>query len=183
MRAWVYKVNSRRPGRYTGRPRQSPRRMRGRRGWHFDRYFSAKRSRKPYDMGGREWIRSPQSWARLRQVRRGDLFVCYQADERRIYGLARAATGGYESLAGSGRFDSIDFAPRGLRLKRPVSVEHPEARAVFRHIRAFTVPSRGTIHALAKDESRAVLAALATFNPEQRRELQAFALAGGRASR
>jgi hypothetical protein len=120
MRAWVYKVNSRRPGRFTG--------------WHFDQYFRY-RGRKPYDMGGHDWIRSPQSWARLRRVRRGDLFVCYQADERRIYGLARAASDGYESLPGSGIFDSVDFAPRGLR-QNSVQVTQAAVREVFAHIRA-----------------------------------------------
>ncbi len=130
MRAWVYKVNSKRPGRFTG--------------WHFNQFFRY-RGRHPYDMGGRDWIRSPLSWARLRRVRRGDLFVCYQADERRIYGLARAASPGYESLRGSGIFDSVDFAPPGLRLENPVDVRHPAACQLFRHLRAFTVPSRGTI--------------------------------------
>ena len=152
MRAWVYKVNSRRPGRFTG--------------WHFDQYFRY-RGRRHYDMGGRDWIRSPQSWERLRRVRRGDLFVCYQADERRIYGLAQAASGGYESLAGSGIFDSVDFAPGGLRLENPVQVTQASVREVFAHIRAFTVPSRGTIHALAKDELRALLRVLTESNPRQ----------------
>lgn len=166
MQAWVYKVNSHRPGRFTG--------------WHFDRYFRY-RGRQRYDMGGREWIRSPMSWACLRRVRRGDLFVCYQADERKIYGLARAATAGYESLSGSGIFDSIDFRPRGLRLKNPVDVRHPSARAIVRHIRAFTVPSRGTIHALAADELRALLRELVAFNPVQQEAIMTFAT--GRGSR
>lgn len=152
MRAWVYKVNSR-----TGR-------------WHFDQYFRS-RSRRNHDMGGRDWIRSPQSWQRLRRVRRGDLFVCYQADERRIYGLARAASDGYESLPGSGIFDSIDFAPGGLRLRDPVDVRHP----LFRHLRAFTVPSRGTIHALAADERRALLRHLVAANPAQEMDIRVFA--------
>jgi hypothetical protein len=151
MRAWVYKVNSR-----TG-------------GWHFDQYFRY-RGRHACDMGGADWIRSPQSWAHLRRVRRGDLFVCYQADERRIYGLARAAGEGYESLPGSGRFDSIDFAPGGLRLRNPVDVRAP----LFRHLRAFTVPSRGTIHRLAPDEWRALRRHLIAANPEQKDRILAF---------
>lgn len=167
MRVWVYKVNSRRPGKFTG--------------WHFDQYFHARR-RRPIDMGGRDWIRSAQSWQRLRRVRRGDLFVCYQSDERKIYGLARAATDGYESLPGlsraksrgSDRYDSVDFVPptRGgaLRLKNLVDVRQP----VFRHLRAFAVPSRGTIHALAADEWRALLREILACNPEQRRSIQSF---------
>jgi hypothetical protein len=147
MNAWVYKVNSRRPGLATG--------------WHFDRFFRSRR-KTSHDMGGHEWIRSPQSWARLRLVRENDLFVCYQSDERKIYGLARAAGGGYESLPGSGIFDSVDFRPGGLRLAFPVPV-------------AFRVPSRGTIHALRRDELRAILRLLARFNPEQESAIERFA--------
>jgi hypothetical protein len=167
MRAWVYKVNSRRPGKFTGPGRRSSQSAGG---WHFDQYFGY-RGRKPQDMGGREWIRSPQSWARLRRVRRGDLFVCFQSDERRIYGLARAASDGYESLAGSGRFDSVDFvAPRAggaLRLENTVRVTDAAVRETFQHIRAFTVPSRGTVHSLAGDELRALVRALVESNPAQ----------------
>jgi len=135
MKKWVYKVNSK-----VG-------------GWHFDQYFSY-RGKKPRSMGGAEWIRSPQSWANLRQVRKGDLFLCFQTDERKIYGLARAASDGFEALPGSGRFNCIDFAPRGQRLRQPLNVG--KHRALFSHVRAFTVPSRGTIHPLAEDEWRAI---------------------------
>lgn len=159
MRAWVYKVNSRRPGRYTG--------------WHFDQYFRY-RGRQPYDMGGGEWIRSPLSWACLRRVRRGDLFLCYQADERKIYGLASTATPGYESLPGSGVFDSVDFEPRGLRLTSPMDVRQAQVRDLFQHVRAFSVPSRGTIHRVAADEFRAILRELIAFNPEQRPVILGF---------
>lgn len=159
MRSWVYKVNARRPGRFTG--------------WHFDQYFRHRR-RQSYNMGGREWIRSPSSWACLRRVRPGDLLVCYQSDQRKIYGLARAATPGYESLPGSGVFDCVDFEPRGLRLHNPVDVRQAQVRTVFQHIRAFSVPSRGTIHPLAADELRALLSELAALNPNQEKEMRVF---------
>jgi hypothetical protein len=179
MRAWVYKVNSRRPGKFTGPGRRSSQSAGG---WHFDQYFGY-RGRQPYNMGGREWIRSPQSWARLKRVRRGDLFICFQSDERRIYGLARAATDGYESLEGSGRFDSVDFQPPcngAVRLENPVRVTAPEVRHIFQHIRAFTVPSRGTIHALARDELRALLRVLAESNPRQLHQIRRMARMGKR---
>ena len=151
MRAWVYKINARRTG------------------GHCDNYFRY-RGRQPYEMGGSDWIRSAASWAHLRQVRRGDLFICYQSDERRIYGLGRAFSRGYESLPGSARFDSVDFSPRGLRLRNPVDVRQP----LFRHIRAFTAPSRGTIHPLAGDEWRALLSHLVALNPKQKQEILGF---------
>ncbi len=153
MSFWVYKVNSRRPGKLTG--------------WHFRMYFRYRGS-KPYQMGGEGWIRSPMSRAHLRKVRKGDVFVCYQSDERRIYGLARTAGAGYEEDPGSGQFTSIDFEPQGLALRTPVAVNAPEHRRVFAHVRAFTVPSRGTIHPLAADEARAVMKELIAGNPEQR---------------
>lgn len=132
---WVYKVNSRVSE------------------WHFDHYF-AYRGKKPYPMGGTAWIRSPQSWANLRRVRKGDLFLCYQTDERKIYGFTYAASDGYEDVPGSGRFNRVDFAPRGQRLREPLNVG--KHRQLFSHVRAFTVPSRGTIHPLAADELRAI---------------------------
>jgi len=69
----------------------------------------------------------------------------------------------------------VDFAPpklRGaLRLANPVDVRGP----FFRHIRAFTVPSRGTIHAVAADELRALLGELVAANPAQRSAILNFA--------
>jgi hypothetical protein len=164
MQVWVYKVNAKRPGRLTG--------------WHFDAYFRY-RGGKPYEMGGGGWIRSPLSWERLRHVRTGDLFLCYQTEERRIYGLARAATPGYEERPGSGRFNCVDFQPRGLRLRRPLNVGAPAQRRLFAHVRAFTVPSRGTIHRLAADEWPHVLQALIAENPDQRDAILEF-VGGGR---
>ncbi len=159
MNTWVYKVNSRR--------------FVGSRGWHFDRYFGSRR-RGPYPMGGGQWIRSPQSWARIRRVRENDLFVCYQSDERKIYGLARSAGPGRESLPGSGVFDSVDFQPGGLGFAVPVPVSYRTTREVFRHIRAFTVPSRGTVHAVCPDELRAIVEIAAHLNPAQRKAIQRF---------
>lgn len=159
MKAWVYKVNSHRPGKLTG--------------WHFDQYFRY-RGTKPYSMGGEGWIRSPLSWAHLRHVRKGDLFFCYQSDERRIYGVARAASDGFEELPGSGQFNCVDFASRGFRLDKPLEVAAPRHRVVFAHVRAFTVPSRGTIHPLAADERKFVLDSILRDNPEQATAIRAW---------
>ncbi|MFQ5696543.1 MAG: hypothetical protein ACE5HB_11180, partial [Terriglobia bacterium] len=82
-------------------------------------------------------------------------------------------------LKTSGRYDSVDFVPPrrsgALRLQTPVSVTHPQVRNTFRHLRAFTVPSRGTVHSLAPDEMRALLRACIAFNPEQKSRILAFA--------
>jgi hypothetical protein len=159
MNYWVYKVNSRR--------------VVGSTGWHFVRFFLS-RSRRPYPMGGRRWIRSPLSWACLRDVRANDLFLCYQSDERKIYGMARAAGPGYESAPGSGVFDSVNFLPGGLRLGVPVPVAHRTTMAVLRNIPAFTVPSRGTIHRVRADEFREIARIMPRWNPAQKRAIQEF---------
>ena len=86
--------------------------------------------------------------------RSGDLFLCYQTDEHRIYGYTYTASAGYEAVPGSGRFNCVNFVPRGHRLPEPLNTA--KHRALFSHVRAFTVPSRGTIHPLAEDEFKAI---------------------------
>jgi hypothetical protein len=180
MKKWVYKVNSRQPPTEKKARAQAgddggtiSRRAPAARGWHFDDYFGSRR-RTDARMGGDQYIRSPQSWQRLRQVRKGDLFLCYQSDERKIYGLARASSDGYESEPGSGRFNCVNFRPAGLRLSNPVNLARPEHRDVFGHVGAFTVPSRGTMHALAEDEYRAIIGVLMAENPKQAAAIRAF---------
>ena len=165
MPVWVYKVNSRKPD--------------GGRDWHFDAYFNY-RGREVFRMGGTGRIRSPMSWARLARVRKGDIFVCYQTDERKIYGFARTTGPGHESIKGSERFDSVPFNPGGIRLDKPVDVRWKECRELFQHIGAFTVPSRGTIHSLAPDEFRCLVSAVIKFNPKQAAKIRSY-LKGNRA--
>ena len=159
MPAWVYKVNSRKPD--------------GGRDWHFDTYFNY-RGRKAFRMGGTGRIRSSMSWARLARVQKGDIFVCYQTDERKICGFARTAGPGHESIDDSGRFDSVLFTSRGIRLDNPVDVRWKECREQFQHIGAFTVPSRGTIHSLAPDEFRALVSVTIEFNPNQAAKIRSY---------
>ena len=75
MRAWVFKVNTKR-------------------GWEFDEYFRS-RTRGVYELGDEGWIRSASSLRYLREeVKRGDIFLCYEVDRKQVVGLARAASDG-----------------------------------------------------------------------------------------
>ena len=127
MKAWVFKINTRR-------------------GWEFRQYFQSRR-RRPFPIGDRGWIRSPRSLRLIRdRVKRGDLFLCYEVDRRRLVGVARAASDGRD--AGQGPL--LFFCPpsRALRLDHPLT-RHPD----LDHVLAFTPQrGRGTIAEIARDE-------------------------------
>ena len=61
-----------------------------------------------------------------------------------------------------------------VTLALPIISLAAERREVFGNIRAFTVPSRGTIHALANDELRALIGELMAVNPAQGDAIRAF---------
>lgn len=100
-------------------------------------------------MGNEGWIRSASSLRYLREeVQRGDLFLCYEADRKRLVGLARAASSGRDVGAKS----LIDFcSPRdAVRLESPLK-RHPD----LDHILAFTPQrGRGTVQKIDADEFR-----------------------------
>jgi len=127
VRVWVFKVNTRR-------------------GWEFDQYFRS-RAPGPYEMGDEGWIRSASSLRYLREeVKRGDLFLCYEVDRKRMVGLAKAASDGRDSGMGS----LIDFcSPReAVRLKNPLT-RKPD----LNHILAFSPHrGRGTVQKVDRDE-------------------------------
>ncbi|MBI1984025.1 MAG: hypothetical protein HYS61_07495, partial [Acidobacteria bacterium] len=88
MRVWVFKVNTRR-------------------GWEFDEYFRS-RTRGTFEMGDEGWIKSASSLRYLREeVKRGDLFLCYETDRKRVVGVARAGSDGRDVGMGS----LVDFCP------------------------------------------------------------------------
>lgn len=146
---WVYKINTRR-------------------GWEFDNYFNS-RERKPYGMGDAGWIRSASSRRYLREeVKRGDFFLCYETNRRRLVGLARAASNGRDVGAGP----LVDFCPprQAIRLNVPL-----KRRSALDHIAAFTPQrGRGTIQKIAGDEFRSLRARILRKNPTQKDELRRF---------
>lgn len=142
MRVWVFKINTKR-------------------GWEFDQYFRA-RSRGPYPMGDEGWIRSASSLRYLREeVKRGDLFLCYETDRKQAVGLARAASDGRDSGMGS----LLDFCPprEAIRFANPL-VRRPD----LDHILAFSPQrGRGTVQRIDADEFARLRRIILRKNPHQ----------------
>ncbi len=141
-RAWVFKINTRR-------------------GWRFDQYFRS-RARGPYALGDEDWIKSASSLRYLRRdVKRGDVFFCYEVDHKCVVGVARAASDGRDTGQGS----LVDFCPprRAVRFAAPL-VRHPD----LDHILAFTPQrGRGTVQKLDPDEFRRLRRIALGKNPGQ----------------
>jgi hypothetical protein len=147
MNVWVFKINTRR-------------------GWEFDQYFRS-RARGVYPLGDENWIRSASSLRFLRQeVKRGDLFLCYEADRKRLVGVARAASDGRDRGQGS----LLDFCPprQAVRLPNPLR-RHPD----LDHILAFTPNrGRGTVQRVDADELARLRRVILRKNPRQAGALQ-----------
>ncbi len=154
MKIWVFKINTRR-------------------GWEFDTYFNS-RARRPYELGDEGWIRSASSLRFLREeVKRGDLFLCYEVDRKRMLGLARAASDGRDTGVGS----LLDFCPpsEAVRLRNPLK-RHPD----LDHILAFTPHrGRGTVQKIDPDEFHELRRRILRKNPEQKKALERLWSAGG----
>ena len=141
-RVWVFKINTKR-------------------GWEFDQYFRS-RARGPYEMGDEGWIKSASSLRYLRdEVKRGDLFLCYESDRKQVVGVARAASDGRDVGAGS----LVDFCPprEAVRLENPLS-RHPD----LDHILAFGPErGRGTVQKIDSDEFSRLRRTMVRKNPRQ----------------
>lgn len=147
MKVWVFKINTNR-------------------GWRFDQYFLS-RVRGIYPMGDEGWIKSASSLRYLREeVKRGDLFLCYETDRKELRGVARAASDGRDVGMGS----LIDFCPPSLAVR----FENPlKRRPDLDHILAFTPQrGRGTVQRIDRDEFARLKRIMLRKNPDQARELR-----------
>jgi len=146
-KVWVFKINTKR-------------------GWRFDQYFRA-RARGPYPMGDWGWIRSASSLRYLREeVKRGDLFLCYETDRRQVVGLACAASDGRDVGAPS----LVDFGPprTAIRFASPL-LRHPD----LDHILAFSPQrGRGTVQKIDPDEFARLRRTMLRKNPGQAGKLR-----------
>ena len=142
MRVWVFKINTKR-------------------GWEFDSYFRS-RSRGVFPHGDEGWIRSASSLRYLREeVKRGDLFLCYEVDRKQVVGIARAASDGRDIGQGS----LVDFCPprQAIRLENPLT-RKPD----LDHILAFSPQrGRGTVQKIDADEFRRLRRIITRKNPGQ----------------
>jgi hypothetical protein len=143
---WVFKINTRR-------------------GWEFAQYFGS-RARGIYPLGDEGWIRSASSLRYLREeVKRGDLFLCYEVDRKQVVGVARAASHGRDVGQGS----LIDFCPprQAVRLENPL-----KRKPDLDHILAFSPHrGRGTVQRVDSDEFRRLRHLLLQKNPKQAKNL------------
>ena len=146
-RVWVFKVNTKR-------------------GWKFDEYFRS-RVRSIYELGDEGWIKSASSLRYLREeVKKGDLFLCYETDRKQVVGLARAASDGREVGLGS----LLDFCPprAAVRLMNPL-----RRRPDLDHILAFTPHrGRGTVQKIDRDEFARLRRIALRKNPQQAEALR-----------
>ncbi len=109
-------------------------------GWHWDDFFHRRHEWAPADFswGGYEWIRSPLSLKCIREMKRGDIVIAYQAGEG-ILGLCALSSDGYEEVPGSGDINTFDLAPEpALRLDQPVPLAllkaDPQTAPLFRQL-------------------------------------------------
>ena len=147
MQVWVFKINTKR-------------------GWEFDEYFRSP-ARGVYEMGDEGWIRSASSLRYLRkEVKRGDLFLCYEVDRKQVVGVARAASDGRDVGMGS----LVDFCPphQAVRLQNPLA-RKPD----LDHILAFSPQrGRGTVQRIDDEEFRRLRRIMVQKNAGQREALK-----------
>ncbi len=145
--------------------------------WHWRDFFQNP-IEEGRNWGGREWIRSPVSWARIREMRKGDIVIAYQAGEG-IIGLARLASDGYPEVPG-GPYDTFDLAPDPIVwLREPVPLflvrQIPQARTHFEFLRV----RHGTVFRVTPEGFEALIRLIQAINPEQIEALQAFLRGSG----
>jgi hypothetical protein len=147
MNVWVFKINTKR-------------------GWEFDQYFRS-HARGAVELGDEDWIRSASSLRYIREeVKRDDLFLCYEVDRKWVVGVARAASDGRDAGMGS----LLDFCPprEAVRLKNPLA-RHPD----LDHILAFTPHrGRGTVQKIDRDEFVRLRRIMLRKNPGQAEALR-----------
>lgn len=149
-KVWVFKINTKR-------------------GWEFDQYFRS-RARGPVEMGDEGWIRSASSLRYLREeVKKGDVFLCYETDRKRMLGVARAASDGRDRDL-MRKVSLVDFCPprEAVRLENPLA-RNPD----LDHILAFTPHrGRGTIQPIDRDEFARLRRIMLHKNPSQKKSLR-----------
>lgn len=147
MRAWVFKINTRR-------------------GWEFDQYFRS-RGRGPFALGDERWIRSAASLRYLRtEVKAGDVIFCYEVDRKRIVGVAPVVAAAEPAKLGP----LLSLAPATLAVRLPNPVER---KPWLDQILAFTPQrGRGTVQPLDADEFARLRCILAGRNPRQKAQLE-----------
>ena len=145
-------------------------------GWNWRQFFEAPYDPKQcLDFGGPDWIRSPVSRARVREMCKGDIVVAYQAAEG-IVGFVYLASDGYPQAPG-GMHDSFDLRSKPtVWLKEPVPFqivrELPDAREDIEFVRARV--KQGTVFRITERGFDGIVKMARSFNPSQAGEIRRF---------
>jgi hypothetical protein len=142
--------------------------------WHWRNFFEKPRPKQGYEYGGTNWIKSPTSLGRIKNMRKGDIVIAYQAGEG-IIGLAFLASNGYQTKRG-GNYDNfrISSAPT-VWLDHPISYSQikklPNAGD---NIEFAGGVKQGTVFAVNQTGFGQIIELMLETNPRQRKEISAF---------
>ncbi len=152
--------------------------------WHWRQFFEdSDNPAQRYDWGGPDWINSWVSFARIREMRAGDVVVAYQADEG-VVGLVYLASPGYQHFD-EGNYDTFDLAstPHAW-LTQPVPYQVirdlPGARKHIEFVGAKV--KRGTVFRISPTGFKMILRLILDFNPNHRGEVGDFLIHSQRSS-
>jgi len=146
----------------------------GNSGWSWDWYFGEDDVYpRDGDWGGPDWIRSAASRQFIKQVRKGDLVVCYQFEGRRICGLTYM-TGNGRVPKGSGGYCMLNIAAGHKALNVDPELTIAELRQTGCDPKYFGPGSQGTIFPLTNDEFEGVVLAIREWRPEIWPELESW---------
>ena len=144
-------------------------------GWHWDQFFNHPADpEQPYDWGGPDWIQSNVSFARIKEMRRGDIVTSYQAGEG-ILGLAMLASSGYKSEK-TDNYDTFDLSTsKILRFGTPIPYrvirDHPTSREDFEFVR---IAKQGSVFRVSSTGQARLLQLSREFNPSQAQRIEQF---------
>jgi hypothetical protein len=142
--------------------------------WRWEWFFqNPSQHREERGWGGPDWINSYISFARIREMRKGDAVIAYQAGEG-IVGLAYLDSDGYQFIEG-GEYDTFDLKPSPtvwLNMVVPYSVIRglPEAHDNIEFVRIH----QGTVFEVTSKGFDAILQCILDLNRNQAKEVRRF---------
>ena len=142
--------------------------------WHWQCFFKDPGDRRQrVDWGRPGWINSRISYARIAEMRKGDIVVAYQAGEG-IRGLAYLARGGYQSPE-TGEYDTFNLKssptvwfdePIPYRIIREI----PNAKEDFEFVKI----KQGTVFRISNNGFNKLSEIILALNPTQKKAIARF---------
>lgn len=144
--------------------------------WHWKDFFRVpNKVGETYKWGGPDWISSTVSFARIKEMREGDVVIAYQAAEG-VVGLVFLASDGYKYVQ-SGNYDTFDLeaTPKvWLDTKIPLSEiqKLPDAKKNIEFVRFH----QGTVFRVTENGYNSITKVILKFNPNLRKQIHEFLL-------